>query len=125
MKNNKYFLTIEGMLAIGNRIAEARISKGYKSKSVAEQVGVSSQYYSRIESGVNLCSVETLLAISIVLDISLDYIIFGNTKSNDLKHIESLLADKDDTTIKKILAMLKALLDDNSEKANQKMLCTD
>lgn len=59
---------------IGNRIQQARNEKGYTQEYVAEQVDKSIDILRSIENGRSVGSVETLLNICNVLEITLDYI---------------------------------------------------
>lgn len=59
------------------RIKELRKKKGYTQESFASEIGISHRTYSGIESGAHSTSIETLVEISKVLNVSLDYIILG------------------------------------------------
>lgn len=59
---------------IGNRIQRARNEKGYTQEYVAEQIDKSVDILRSIENGRSVGSVETLLNICNVLEITLDYI---------------------------------------------------
>lgn len=67
----------------GKRIKKLRKQKGYTQRSFADEIGISPRTYSGIESGAHSTSIETLVEISKVLGISLDYIILGK-ENNDL-----------------------------------------
>lgn len=53
----------------------ARIAKGMSQSDLADKIGVKSYIISRYETGVNYPSVETLLRISEVLEVSVDYLL--------------------------------------------------
>lgn len=109
MKNIKTSFTEEELLTIGTRIAASRIEKGYKSKYVAELIRRSPLYYSRIESGAHLCSIETLVAIASALDLSIDYILYGETKSKYVKQVESMFDGQDETKVQTAMSVLETL----------------
>ena len=59
---------------IGSKIQEARKDKGYTQEYVAEKIDKSVDILRSIENGRSVGSVETLLNICNVLNITLDYI---------------------------------------------------
>ena len=73
-------------LAAGDRIRLKRILLGLTQDEMAERINRASKYYADIERGSCGMSVETLMAISSSLNMSLDYIIYG--KSNNEKEKE-------------------------------------
>jgi len=82
---------------IGDRIQKARIEKGYTQEYVAEQIDKSIDILRSIENGRSVGSVETLLNICNILEITLDYIfidlldkkgeILDNNLYNDFKKL--------------------------------------
>ncbi len=60
--------------SIGNRIQKARKDKGYTQEYVAEKIEKSIDTYRGIENGRSVGSLESLLNICNVLEITLDYI---------------------------------------------------
>jgi len=62
---------------IGDRLKQARKSKGLQQKILAEQLGISRAGYSRIESGSVEITTKNLVKITEILDISLDWLILG------------------------------------------------
>lgn len=70
-------------LAAGERIREKRNLLGFTQDEMAEKIDRAAKYYADIERGSCGMSVETLMALSETLDMSLDYIIYGkNTEEN-------------------------------------------
>lgn len=59
---------------IGNRIQKARNDKGYTQEYVAEKIDKSVDILRSIENGRSVGSVETLLNLCNILEITLDYI---------------------------------------------------
>jgi transcriptional regulator with XRE-family HTH domain len=53
---------------VGRRIAELRREKGWTQERLAEKVGTSVQWVSRIEGGVNM-TIETMVGLARVLDV--------------------------------------------------------
>ncbi len=68
--------------AIGNRIKAERKHLGITQEQLAEMVNVTTHYIYEIERGMKSMSIETLINLSQVLELSLDYIIFGNQRSS-------------------------------------------
>jgi len=63
---------------MGDRMKSKRLQLGYTQERVAELTDISFSTYSKIENAIQSPSLDTLIRISIVLDISMDYLIFGN-----------------------------------------------
>ena len=66
-------------LAVGDRLRLKRTLLGFTQDQMAEKIDRATKYYADIERGSCGMSIETLLSLSSVLDMSLDYIIFGTT----------------------------------------------
>lgn len=81
-------------LAAGDRLRQKRNLLGYTQDEMAEKIGRATKYYADIERGSCGMSVETLMALSSVLDMSLDYIIYGKTAGDteELKHSDEVTA---------------------------------
>ena len=87
---------------IGQRIRAARNLRGMKAAVLAEQIEITTESLGHIECGVRGPSLQTLIRISDVLEVSLDYLV-GKTrhlsimpctclpKKNNLPHKERLL----------------------------------
>ncbi len=67
----------------GIRIRQFRIKSGLTQEQVANKLNVDRSFYSRIESGKSGCSVDLFVQLSMLFQVSLDYIILG-------KHNEAL-----------------------------------
>ncbi len=66
-------------LAVGDRLRLKRTLLGFTQDQMAEKIDRATKYYADIERGSCGMSIETLLSLSFVLDMSLDYIVFGTT----------------------------------------------
>ena len=95
-------------LAAGDRIRLKRTLLGLTQDEMAERINRAPKYYADIERGSCGMSIETLMALSSSLNMSLDYIIYGKNFSENEKeqHTEEVAA---------IINML-----DNSSVRNQK-----
>ncbi len=67
---------------IGDRIKNKRIELGLTQEKLAEMVGVSDTYVGAIERATSKCSIETLTKIAKVLNMNMDYMLFGTTVNN-------------------------------------------
>lgn len=72
-------------LTVGGRIRDKRIQIGLSQEEVAERIDRAPKYCSDIERGTCGMSTETMLAISECLDMSLDYMMFGETTEAELE----------------------------------------
>lgn len=76
---------------MGLRMKNARKKLHLTQEDMAEQLGVSVKHYSGIERGVAGVSLETLVNVSNILNVSLDYLVKGNEMSNE--YIPSRLSE--------------------------------
>ena len=76
---------------IGNRIRLQREFLGYTRDYLAEQLGLSTNFCRDIEIGAKGMSIQTLTKLSHVLKLSIDYIIFGETKDENIEPLILML----------------------------------
>lgn len=69
--------------SIGTRIKQRRNELGLKQLQIKEQTGISSGNLSDIENGKKLPSTPALLALSKILDCSVDWILKGELPENE------------------------------------------
>jgi transcriptional regulator with XRE-family HTH domain len=69
--------------AMGNRIRDQREFLGYTRDYLAEQLCVSTNFCRDIEIGAKGMSIQTLVKLSKILKLSIDYILLGETVNND------------------------------------------
>lgn len=69
-------------MEIGERIKEIRTKKRIRQEDIAIKLGLSRVTITNIENGKNKGNFEILKNICEILDISADYILFGNKKTN-------------------------------------------
>ncbi|MBQ6812587.1 MAG: helix-turn-helix transcriptional regulator, partial [Agathobacter sp.] len=63
--------------AVGERIKKKRMLLGMSQDELGEKIDRATKYCSDIERGMCGMSIETMIAISKSLDITLDYLVFG------------------------------------------------
>ena len=62
-------------LSIGNKIAALRKSKGMTQEKLAEKLDISIKHCSSVERGLSCLSLEKLIEVSKIFDVSLDFLI--------------------------------------------------
>ena len=67
---------------MGNQIRHYRRAKGMSQTALAAALGISAAHVGHIERGTRHASLETVVAISQQLDVSLDLLVFSNKVSN-------------------------------------------
>ena len=76
---------------IGSRIRKQREFLGFTREYLAEQLSVSTNFCRDIEIGAKGMSVSTLIKLSNVLKLSIDYILFGETADTDVDSLVMML----------------------------------
>ena len=74
--------------SVGERIRSKRLTLGLSQDELAERIDRATKYYSDIERGNCGMSVETMLAIANILDMSLDYLMYGTASEEELERME-------------------------------------
>ena len=93
---------------IGKRIKNEREKNGITREKFAELIGISTTYLSQLELGQRTSSLNTTVKIANVLNISLDYLIHGNSAVKvDRNELIKLINNADN----KDLLVLKQILD--------------
>ena len=75
-------------LAVGDRLRDKRTLLGLTQDEMAERIARASKYYADIERGNCGMSIETMLALSGYLNMSLDYMIFGEATEEEKRNQE-------------------------------------
>ena len=65
----------------GQRIQEARMTRGITQEEFAEEIDVSPSYYQKLERGVRTCSLDIRVSIAEHLHVSTDYLLTGKRSS--------------------------------------------
>lgn len=81
-------------ITVGKRIHQKRIQLGLSQDELAVRINRATKYCSDIERGMCGMSIETMLSISKALDMSLDYMMFG-----EISEIEKEWQQKDALTL--------------------------
>ena len=66
--------------ALGAKLKQKRLSLDLTQEKVAEKLDLSESFYSRIERGDRVLSVETLVKVARFFNVSLDYLLMDSTQ---------------------------------------------
>ena len=98
---------------IGTNIQIARETAGYTQERLSELVGLTPNHLSAIERGVSGASLEVLQKLCLLLNVSADYFIFGQSNTDDealmLAHQISILDSKRKEPVKKAITAILEL----------------
>ena len=98
---------------IGTRIRTERDKKGWSREVFAERLCMSVSFVYDLEHGKSGPSTETLIAISKVLDVTTDTLLFGPGHKEDYtnitRHLKDLSADQLDQIEKIVCAVVNAI----------------
>lgn len=84
-------MNLNEFLRIGTRIKRIRLDKKMSQKSVADALGIPHSTYSNYENNNRQPNFETLARIADVLDVSIPYLIYGETGEMETDTAEYLL----------------------------------
>ena len=97
--------------ALGAKIKEKRKLFSLTQENVAEKLDLSESFYSRVERGDRILSVETLVKIANFYDLSLDYLLLDSMQSDDddklSSEIDNIFRDKSPSQAAFLLNLLK------------------
>lgn len=80
---------------IGNRIARLRKGAGLTQAQLSTMIDINEKNLSSIECGKNGIAMNTLMALCKALNVSADYILFGEAASSINSPLQKLLAELD------------------------------
>lgn len=102
---------------IGQRIAKRRLQMGLKQNILAERLDISNNYLSSIERGKEKPSLEVIVNICNVLQVTPDYLLMGNMYSNN---IPQNIADGLRLCSKEDLSLLSVIMQHMIERQGRK-----
>lgn len=76
-------------IQLGKRLQSARKAHGITQEELADRLSVDRNHITRMERGVRVCSIDLLIEMATVLDVSTDYLLLGATPTQRTK--EALL----------------------------------
>ncbi len=86
--------------SLGQRIRKARKEKKMTQEQLAEACNLSTAHIGHIERGTRALSIESLITISNILNVSTDYLLLDISNSNN-KNISTILNTLNDTNTDK------------------------
>ena len=92
---------------LGRRIRKQRSVKGWTQEALAERVNVSTSFVGHVERGTRKASLETLVAMANVLDVSLDYLLSGSMNNSVIGPMPRGLSSQQRTALKEILSTIQ------------------
>lgn len=95
----------------GERLRELRKASGINASAAAKHLGVSAAHYSKLETGETLPSVEFLVRISELYNVSLDYLLGISNRRYNEAFLESFLQDKPDSFVCAFEKMITLLVE--------------
>lgn len=84
----------ELQVVIGQNLRKIRTEQKLTIEQVSERVGISTTFYSNLESGNKMMSVETLRKMTDALCISADALLYRDGADNRIRSINMLLRDQ-------------------------------
>ena len=101
--------------ALGKRIQERRQQLGLSQIAAAERLDLSVSFYSRVERGEKVSSLETLLKIVNFFGFSLDYLLQDSVNSGISEQLQTelvqIFTDKTPEQTKQLVSWLRVLSD--------------
>lgn len=96
---------------IGDRIRKLRREKGYSMDEFAASANISSKFLYEIEIKHVGFSINTLNEFSNILDVSSDYILYGENGTSKIERLKALINKTDLDNQNKIEELIKAAYD--------------
>lgn len=97
---------------IGSRVRLARRNLELTQEEASERCDITASFYGNIERGDKIMSVETLMKISKALNVSTDYILFGDDRPNGstvVELVEFLQKNSEPKQFEKYVEIMKTL----------------
>ena len=98
------------MVAMGKRIRQQRIKKGFTIENLAEKLNISTVFMNDIERGVKCPRMENFIKILNALDISADEILFDSVRADTDLYLNSI-AKKMEHLDNKQIAKIEKVID--------------
>lgn len=102
--------------SIGARVVKLRRDRNLRSKSVAGLIGMQAQNYSKLERGGKNITTEQAIKLSVLYQVSLDYILIGSESEHVDKKVDyEKLMEKYISTLEDLNVLYKKLHDKDKE----------
>ena len=86
-------MTHNDQLQFGERLRNRRNALGLTQEYVSEQIDITLRFYQMIERGEKSLSLDTLIGLSRVMSVSVDYLLFGNLSDSFENPIAKIIND--------------------------------
>lgn len=97
----------------GKRIGQLRMLKGLTQEEFAEKVNLSSNTIAKIECGLRNASMDLLIQMSMLFDVSIDFLLLGKTDEdfqNEMRELIDQAIETIDETMTRLVAKKEELL---------------
>lgn len=93
----------------GERIRQLRLKSELTQEQIAGKLNIDRSFYGRVEAGRSGCSVDLLIQLSELFEVSLDYLILGRYSMTTFKDKEKLLLKEDIDKVINLLGRIKEI----------------
>lgn len=97
---------------VGQNLRRISLEQGLTIEQVAERVGISTTFYSNLECGNKMMSVETMWKLANVLCVSADAILLGDDSDERIKSIDMLLRNQSSENLEFIEKLIRLCVSD-------------
>jgi len=101
---------------IGRNIAKYREVAGLTQAALAEKIGISTAFVSRVERGQKKMKVDTLYATAKTLNVSVDALLSTDNSAAQLANINQLLAGQPDEYLEGIERIIRVCIEEFEPK---------
>ena len=101
---------------IGRNIAKYRESAGLTQAQLAERIGISTAFVSRVERGLKIMKVETLFATSKALSVSCDALLHQDGTSAQMENIKRILIEQPEEYLGGIEKLIRVCVEEFNPK---------
>ena len=91
------------------RIKKLRKRANLSQERMGELLGIDGKSYGKYEQGSSLPSIDRLIDLSEIFNVSTDYLLFG-TASSSIERVSSLLGKYDESVQEKVLGCIENML---------------
>lgn len=102
---------------VGKNITKYRDSEGLTQAQLAERVGVSTAFISRVERGQKMMKVQTLYATAQALNVSCDALLSQDASTAQMENIKRLLDDQPRELLGGIERLVRACVEEFDPKS--------
>ena len=111
LRGDRYMKSEFDYASLGRRIRKARKEKNLTQEKLAEACNLSTAHIGHIERGTRALSIESLIIISQVLNVSTDYLLLdiSNNKDKKLSRIINSIDNENEDKVNMLYSVIKIL----------------